>query len=349
MPTWRSIHGPVPNSRASRARAARARCAAAAGCVYTSRIAAARARESSDGTSSASSADTTSGTPPTAVVTTGTPAAIASNRTTGVPSVRELKTQRSNAGNRRPASGTTPCHRTRSPTFCCSARASSHSLCTPVPTNEIASRTSRSSGSASTRTSGPFSWLSRPTHPTTNSSTGRPSSRRAAVRSSGGLSRGYAFGTTCRRSRAPLQVFIEPVAPRTTGEPVRRRHRRNAQLARDTSVYDVRPIAVRVNDVGPQAPAQLGDCCALARVAAARYDDLMSLDARGGQRREQGIGDDGMRDDAGDVNLVARFLEPGAEELDHALEAAELRRRDHVQDQHFSTPSRITTAAAKPS
>src|SRR5437764_865221 len=50
-----------------------------------------------------------SGTPPTRVATTGTSAAIASNSTIGVPSVRELSTNTSNARNSRPASGTAPC------------------------------------------------------------------------------------------------------------------------------------------------------------------------------------------------------------------------------------------------
>src|SRR5438445_11256442 len=52
---------------------------------------------SSGATSQASVGETTSGTPPTAVATIGTRLAMASNSTIGVPSVRELKTNTSNA------------------------------------------------------------------------------------------------------------------------------------------------------------------------------------------------------------------------------------------------------------
>ncbi len=78
--------------------------------------AAASAPGFSEGTSEASPSPTTSGTPPTAVATTGTPAAIASNSTIGVPSVRELRTKTSKARIRRPAPGTAPGHTTRAAT-----------------------------------------------------------------------------------------------------------------------------------------------------------------------------------------------------------------------------------------
>src|SRR5437667_412173 len=89
MVSQRSSQGVTAKSRSSRARAARARRSAAAGFPTTPRIPTASAIGSSERMRTASAGDTTSGTPPTAVVTTGTPAAIASNNTTGAPSVRE--------------------------------------------------------------------------------------------------------------------------------------------------------------------------------------------------------------------------------------------------------------------
>src|SRR5438270_167805 len=57
----------------------------------------ARAAGSSGGTRHASASETASSTPPTRVATMGTPAAMASNTTMGVPSERDLRTQRSKA------------------------------------------------------------------------------------------------------------------------------------------------------------------------------------------------------------------------------------------------------------
>ena len=159
----------------------------------------ARAAGSSGGTGTASAAVSSSGMPPTALATMGTPAAIASNSTIGVPSVRELRTSTSNAASKRAASGTAPCHVTRDPTPISCARVSSAERSRPSPTKESCIAASIRAA-AESKTSGPFSGESRPTKPTRRSSAATPSTLRASARGSGGSPECHAFTMVCSRS-----------------------------------------------------------------------------------------------------------------------------------------------------
>ena len=132
--------------------------------------------------------------PPTLFAMTGTPAAIASNRTSGVPSVRELMTRASKALRSNPAFERAPCHRTRfsRPRFL--VRFSSSGNSGPVPMK--LARQAGAAASASRNRSGPFSPETRPTQPASGPSPERPSARRASSLDSGLPTGAKALGMT---------------------------------------------------------------------------------------------------------------------------------------------------------
>ena len=107
---------------------------------------------------------TTSGVPPTAVATTGRPAAISSNTTTGSPSVCEDEAARSHAGStrskslRKPANTKRPCKPRSAIRFVRFSRSGP----SPKRTKPAPGSWAATSAAASISRSKPFSGLSRP-------------------------------------------------------------------------------------------------------------------------------------------------------------------------------------------
>jgi hypothetical protein len=139
-------------------------------------------------------------------------------------------------------------------------------------------------GIASSRTSAPFSRLSLPTHPTTNSSSGIPRTRRASARSNAGAEPPHPLGIRWIRSSGNplsgeaghqgtrhrnhgveppegprLQPFIQPVLPVAAGEPMHGGYGLQALAPRGAAGDQVRSISMGVHDVRRGPSQHLGD------------------------------------------------------------------------------------------
>src|SRR5690606_8730287 len=66
---------------------------------------------------------------------------------------------------------------------------------------------------------------------------------------------------------AALEPLVEPVAEPAAGEAVNGRDDRDTERAGDAGVNEIGPIAVGVDDVGSEAPAEVGQAPSLGGVA----------------------------------------------------------------------------------
>src|SRR5439155_18112350 len=86
-----------------------------------------------------------------------------------------------------------------------------------------------------------------------------------------------------------LQPLKHSVLPSATRKTMHGRDDWNSQAPRDTRVYNVGPVPVRVDDVGAELAAPLSDGRALGQVRSIGYDERVRVHARRCQGREKRV------------------------------------------------------------